>query len=86
MSARPERTEPAPINIAWPVDYSPCPRAPKKKEGKTKMRETIKLRFDGQILSKKNRHMVARIGGHSFIKPDQEAKANEDNMVNQFKA
>lgn len=50
------------------------------------MRETIKLRFDGQILSKKNRHMVARIGGHSFIKPDQEAKANEDNMVNQFKA
>ena len=47
-----------------------------KKEGKTKMRETIKLRFDGQILSKKNRHMVARIGGHSFIKPDQEAKAS----------
>ena len=62
------------------------PTGSQKKEGKTKMRETIKLRFDGQILSKKNRHMVAKIGGHSFIKPDQEAKANEDNMVNQFKA
>lgn len=49
------------------------------------MTEKIKLRFDGQILAKKNRHMVAKVGGHSFIKPDSEARANEEDMVNQFK-
>lgn len=50
------------------------------------MKETITLRYDGQILAKKNRHMVAKIGGHSFIKPDKEARANEEDMVNQFRA
>lgn len=49
------------------------------------MLETIKLRFDGQILAKKNRHMVARIGNHAFVKPDKEAQANEEDMVNQFR-
>lgn len=50
------------------------------------MTETIKLRFDGQILAKKNRHMVAKVGCHAFIKPDKEAQANEDDMVNQFRS
>lgn len=49
------------------------------------MLETIKLHFDGQILAKKNRHMVAKVGRHAFIKPDREAQANEDDMVNQFR-
>lgn len=53
---------------------------------KPKMETTLKLRFDGQVLAKKNRHMVARIGNHSFVKPDKEAQANEADMVNQFRA
>lgn len=50
------------------------------------MTEVIKLHYAGQILSKKNRHIVANIGGHRLIKPDKEAKANEDDMVMQFRA
>lgn len=50
------------------------------------MMETIQLHFNGQILAKKNRHMVAKIGGHSFIKPDKEARANEEDMIEQFRA
>lgn len=48
--------------------------------------ETITLRFDGQILAKKNRHMVAKVGRHAFIKPDAEAQANEEDMVAQFRS
>lgn len=48
--------------------------------------ECIKLHYTGQILSKKNRHIVANIGGHRLIRPDKEAKANEDDMVMQFRA
>lgn len=47
------------------------------------IRET-KLRYDGKILSKKNRHVVARIGGRNAVLPDHAAQENEAIMVGQF--
>ena len=46
-----------------------------------RMHRIIKLRFDGVILSKKNRHIISRNGG---IIVDNKAQANEDDMVQQF--
>lgn len=42
---------------------------------------TIKLIYQGTVLSKKNRHIITRSGG---IIPDARAKANEDDMIKQF--
>lgn len=67
--------------IMTPGPSSPSGRATRKQT----MQEIIKLRFDGQVLAKKNRHMVAKIGNHAFVKPDKEAQANEADMVQQFR-
>lgn len=48
------------------------------------MEKTIKLRYDGKILSKKNRHVVARIGGRNAVLPDHAAQENETRMVASF--
>lgn len=48
------------------------------------MERTIKLRYDGKILSKKNRHVVARIGGRNAVLPDHAAQENETRMVAAF--
>lgn len=48
------------------------------------MQREIKLRFDGKILSKKNRHVVARIGGRTAVLPDHAAQENETKMIAQF--
>lgn len=42
---------------------------------------TLKLRYDGVVLSKKNRHIISRNGG---IIPDAKARANQQDMVRQF--
>lgn len=42
---------------------------------------TIKLTYEGIVLSKKNRHIISSHGG---IIPDAKAKANEDDMIRQF--
>lgn len=44
---------------------------------------TIKLTFNGIILSKKNRHIISSHGG---IIPDSKAVANENDMIQQFTA
>lgn len=49
------------------------------------MKQQLELRFSGQVLAKKNRHILAIVGGHPIVKPDKEAKANEDDMVFQFR-
>ena len=49
------------------------------------MKQTLELHFAGQILAKKNRHTIARIDGRPIVRPDNEAKANEDDMVQQFR-
>ena len=56
------------------------------KNGERSMKQELKLHYAGQILSKKNRHTIIKIGGHSMVRPDNEAKANEDDMVAQFRA
>lgn len=48
------------------------------------MQREIKLRYDGKILSKKNRHVVARIGGRTAVLPDHAAQENESKMIAQF--
>ena len=42
---------------------------------------SLKLRYDGVVLSKKNRHIISRNGG---IIPDAKARANQQDMVRQF--
>lgn len=42
---------------------------------------SIRLRFDGIVLSKKNRHIISKNGG---IIPDAKARANQQDMVRQF--
>lgn len=49
------------------------------------MKQELRLHFEGQILAKKNRHTIMRVGGRSIVRPDNEAKANEDDMVDQFR-
>lgn len=48
------------------------------------MERITKLRYDGKILSKKNRHVVARIAGRNAVLPDHAAQENESQMVAQF--
>lgn len=48
------------------------------------MQKEIKLRYDGKILSKKNRHIVAKIGGRTAVLPDHAAQENETRMIGQF--
>lgn len=43
--------------------------------------KTLKLRYMGTVLSKKNRHITTRQG---IVIPDARARANEQDMVNQF--
>ena len=50
-----------------------------------KMKQELKLHFAGQVLAKKNRHTIIRIAGRPVVRPDNEAKANEDEMVLQFR-
>lgn len=50
------------------------------------MERTYTLRFHGKILSKKNRHVVARIGHRMAVLPDHEAIANEMDIASQFTA
>ena len=45
------------------------------------MNRSIYLTYHGTVLSKKNRHITTRQG---HIIPDARAKANEDDMINQF--
>lgn len=42
---------------------------------------SLRLRFDGIVLSKKNRHIISKQGG---IIPDAKARANQNEMVRQF--
>lgn len=49
------------------------------------MKQTLNLHFAGQVLAKKNRHTIIRIAGRPVVRPDNEAKANEDDMVQQFR-
>lgn len=48
------------------------------------MTTTYTLQYVGKILSKKNRHIVARIGGRTAVLPDMEAKKNETDIAMQF--
>lgn len=48
------------------------------------MERTYTLSFRGKILSKKNRHVVARIGHRMAVLPDHEAIANEQDIASQF--
>lgn len=50
------------------------------------MERTYTLSFRGKILSKKNRHVVARIGNRTAVLPDHEAIANEQDIASQFTA
>lgn len=45
------------------------------------MSRTIKLTYNGTVLSKKNRHITTRQGG---IIPDPRAQANEADIISQF--
>lgn len=51
---------------------------------KGKQMQEIKLKYNGKILSKKNRHIVTRIGGRTAVMPDIQAQQNESDMVGQF--
>lgn len=49
------------------------------------MTKTYSLRYDGKIMAKKNRHIVARIGGRVAVLPDQTARSHEADIVNQLR-
>lgn len=50
------------------------------------MERVFRLRYKGKVLSKKNRHVVARIGRRLAVLPDHEATQNEQAIASQFTA